>query len=47
MSTTLGKTLEYGSPSILQLWLSESDNLSDPAVFLVRAGFGSPAFARV
>jgi hypothetical protein len=43
----LGKDLEYGSPSKLQLWLAESDHLQTASVFLVRARLGTPAFARI
>jgi hypothetical protein len=39
--------LTYGSPSLLQVWLASTDTISDSHVFLVRSGFGAPAFARV
>jgi hypothetical protein len=47
MATVLGKSLTYGSPSLLQVWLASADTISDSHVFLVRSGFGAPAFARV
>ena len=47
MSVILGKTLVYGPPILLRVWLESAEYLVDAAVFLVRSGLGSPAFVRV
>lgn len=44
---TIGRNLQYGHPSILKVWLASADGIADPAIFLVRSGFGHPAFSRV